>query len=206
MAPDSLRQLLADVGVRVRAPPGDARGAGVVRAAVGLAGVRRELGSPRDRSVSRRSGRYRRRRYAVFAIDASGRIERQPHQPHYQGQEYNQLFGGVERWFEPIAEEVAASATMATILRWCDRLFAISNSHIPRSPSPLARVGRSVARRGASVPHRGPRRGGRPSDARRRASRWRRFRAGAAGQPREHRRAARPPSSRWTAPPLGSSR
>ena len=69
-------------------------------------------------------GRYRRRRYAVFAVDASGRIERQPHQPHYQGQEYNQLFGGVERWFEPIAEEVGASATMATILRWCDRLFS----------------------------------------------------------------------------------
>jgi hypothetical protein len=74
-------------------------------------------------------GRYRRRRYAVFAIDASGCIERQPHQPHYQGQEYNQLFGGVERWFEPIAEEVAASATMATILRWCDRLF----SHLDQS-------------------------------------------------------------------------
>jgi hypothetical protein len=76
-------------------------------------------------------GRYRRRRYAVFAIDASGRIERQPHQPHYQGQEYNQLFGGVERWFEPIANDVASSETMATILRWCGRLF----SHLePRSP------------------------------------------------------------------------
>jgi len=82
-------------------------------------------------------GRYRRRRYGVFAIDASGRIERQPHQPHYQGQEYNQLFGGVERWFEPIAEEVATSATMATILRWCDRLF----SHLDQ---PLSRVPQSA--------------------------------------------------------------
>lgn len=69
-------------------------------------------------------GRYRRRRYAVFAIDAGGRIERQPHQPHYQGQEYNQLFGGVERWFEPIVDDVAESATMGTILRWCNRLFS----------------------------------------------------------------------------------
>jgi hypothetical protein len=82
-------------------------------------------------------GRYRRRRYAVFAIDASGRLERQPHQPHYQGQQYNQLFGGVERWFEPIVEEVAASETMATILRWCDRLFSHlepRSPHVPQSP------------------------------------------------------------------------
>jgi len=82
-------------------------------------------------------GRYRRRRYGVFAIDASGRVERQPHQPHYQGQEYNRLFGGVERWFEPIAEEVAASATMGTILRWCDRVF----SHLDQ---PLSGVPQSV--------------------------------------------------------------
>jgi hypothetical protein len=84
-------------------------------------------------------GRYRRRRYAVFAVDASGRIERQPHQPHYQGQEYNQLFGGVERWFEPIAEEVAASATMATILRWCDRLFSDLDQARPRVAQSPAR-------------------------------------------------------------------
>jgi len=69
-------------------------------------------------------GRYRRRRFAVFVVDANGAVERQPHQPHYQGQEYNQLFGGVERWFEPIVEEVAESATMETILRWCNRLFS----------------------------------------------------------------------------------
>jgi len=82
-------------------------------------------------------GRYRRRRYAVSPIDAGGGIEREPHQPHYQGQEYNQLFGGVERWFEPIAEEVAASATMATILRWCDRFFSHlepRSPHVPQSP------------------------------------------------------------------------
>jgi hypothetical protein len=72
----------------------------------------------------------------VFAIDASGRIERLPHQPHYQGQEYNQLFGGVERWFEPIAEEVATSATMATILRWCDRLFSHLETRSPHVPQP----------------------------------------------------------------------
>jgi hypothetical protein len=87
-------------------------------------------------------GRYRRRRFGVFAIDATGAVERQPHQPHYQGQEYNRLFGGVERWFEPIAEDVARSATMGTILRWCNRLFseltptpdAGGNRRVPADP------------------------------------------------------------------------
>jgi hypothetical protein len=69
-------------------------------------------------------GRYRRRRFAVYAIDEHGAAERQVHQPHYQGQEYNQLFGGVERWFAPVAEEVGDTATMRTILRWCHQLFA----------------------------------------------------------------------------------
>jgi hypothetical protein len=67
--------------------------------------------------------RYRRRRFAVYAIGENGAAERQAHQPHYQGQEYNQLFGGVERWFAPIAEDVGDSVTMRTILRWCHQLF-----------------------------------------------------------------------------------
>ena len=69
-------------------------------------------------------GRYRRRRFAVYTIGEHSAAERQVHQPHYQGQEYNHLFGGVERWFAPIAEDVGDSATMQTILRWCHRLFA----------------------------------------------------------------------------------
>jgi len=69
-------------------------------------------------------GRYRRRRFAVYAIDATGVVERQAHQPHYQGQQYNQLFGGVERWFAPIADDVGACATMRTTLGWCHALFS----------------------------------------------------------------------------------
>jgi hypothetical protein len=68
-------------------------------------------------------GRYRRRRYAMYAIDAAGAIAREPHGPHYQGREYNQLFGGVERWFEPILPAVSDSASMQTILRWTHGLF-----------------------------------------------------------------------------------
>jgi len=85
-------------------------------------------------------GRYRRRRFAVFAVDATGAIERRPHQPHHQGQEYNRLFGGVERWFEPILDEVAGSATMATILRWCHRLFSHLDQSRPQVPQSHARA------------------------------------------------------------------
>ncbi len=50
-------------------------------------------------------GRYRRRRHATF--DARpGEIVRRAHQPHYQSLDYNALNGGVERWFEPVAEAV----------------------------------------------------------------------------------------------------
>lgn len=69
-------------------------------------------------------GRYRRRRFAVYGIDANGTIARRPHQPHYQGREYNQLFGGVERWFAPITADTGEGQSLRTILRWCHRLFA----------------------------------------------------------------------------------
>lgn len=67
--------------------------------------------------------RYRRRRFAVFRIGVDGAIERQPHQPHYQHQEYNRLFGGVERWFAPIEPRIGESQSLLTVLRFCDRLF-----------------------------------------------------------------------------------
>lgn len=68
-------------------------------------------------------GRYRRRRHAVYSVAAGGAIEREPHQPHYQGEEYNRLFGGVERWFAPVSSAVGDGATMRAILRFCATLF-----------------------------------------------------------------------------------
>jgi hypothetical protein len=70
-------------------------------------------------------GRYRRRRHAVFAASPGAPIERQPHQPHYQTLEYNPIHGGVARWFEPVADEVARGATLETVLGLCRRLFEI---------------------------------------------------------------------------------
>ena len=75
-----------------------------------------------DRYLAERE-RYRRRRFAVYAIDPDGAIQRQPHQPHYQHENYNRLFGGVERWFAPIDSAIGESQTMRTVLGFCDRLF-----------------------------------------------------------------------------------
>jgi hypothetical protein len=68
-------------------------------------------------------GRYRRRRHAVFAIDGSGRIVRQPARAHYQSLDYNPLHGGVARWFAPIVDEIADGPSLHTILRYCHELF-----------------------------------------------------------------------------------
>lgn len=61
-------------------------------------------------------GRYRRRRYAAFAVGAH-QVVRKPHQPHYQSRDYNPLNGGIERWFEPIREEIADHPAMHAALR-----------------------------------------------------------------------------------------
>ncbi len=67
-------------------------------------------------------GRYRRRRFAAFHAAAAG-IVRKPHQPHYQSRDYNELNGGIERWFEPVDEAVAHHPALTAILRTCQSLF-----------------------------------------------------------------------------------
>jgi hypothetical protein len=74
-------------------------------------------------------GRYRKRRHAVFAVNPGG-IVREPAQPHYQSRDYNTLNGGIERWFEPVREDVGASASMTTVLTFCRNLFGmVSPAH-----------------------------------------------------------------------------
>jgi hypothetical protein len=69
-------------------------------------------------------GRYRRRRHAVFSASAGvPQVRREPHQPHFQTLVYNTLNGGVDRWFEPIPEEVGAGASFRTILAACRTRF-----------------------------------------------------------------------------------
>lgn len=69
------------------------------------------------------AGRYRRRRHAVLLADGSGRRERLAHRPHYQAPEYNSLFGGVERWFEPIHDATLAHPACQAILDWSSAVF-----------------------------------------------------------------------------------
>lgn len=68
-------------------------------------------------------GRYRRRRYAMFAVDQAGTITRKPHGPHYQSLDYNPMHGDMERWFEPIEDEVGSGATLTTILTFARNAF-----------------------------------------------------------------------------------
>jgi hypothetical protein len=77
-------------------------------------------------------GRFRKRRYAVYEATGAGTITRQAHRPHHQGAEYNALFGGVDRWFEPVAPGVGDSDTLLTILRFCQSVFGNLASGVDR--------------------------------------------------------------------------
>ena len=68
-------------------------------------------------------GRYRRRRHGAFRVAKGGLVVRQPHQPHWQGLDFNSLNGGVERWFAPIEDAIGRSASLSTIIAWCERCF-----------------------------------------------------------------------------------
>lgn len=68
-------------------------------------------------------GRYRRRRHAVYHADRDNIAERAPHEAHYQSLDYNQLQGGIARWFEPITPDIGDGASMRCILAFCGTLF-----------------------------------------------------------------------------------
>lgn len=68
--------------------------------------------------------RYRRRRHATLSARSGATAFRvEPHQPHYQGLEYNPLVGGIERWFEPMRPEILAGSTFHAVLAFCMGLF-----------------------------------------------------------------------------------
>ena len=67
-------------------------------------------------------GRYRRRRFACFRAGPAG-IVRKPHQPHYQSRDYNPLNGGIQRWFDPVAQAIGGHPALRAILATCQTLF-----------------------------------------------------------------------------------
>jgi hypothetical protein len=77
-------------------------------------------------------GRYRRRRHAVFSAGSDGAIERQAHQPHYQGLDYNPLNGGIARWFAAVTPEIARSASLTAILEFSRALFRRLAPDVPQ--------------------------------------------------------------------------
>lgn len=77
-------------------------------------------------------GRYRRRRHAVYAVEAGAPIVREAHQPHWQGLEYNPLNGGIARWFEPVSAAIGNGDSLDTILRWCAALFGRLSPDVAR--------------------------------------------------------------------------
>jgi len=78
-------------------------------------------------------GRYRRRRFATFQV-VDGVASRKPHQPHFQSRDYNQLNGGVQRWFEPVTDAVAASPVTRAIFARCGALFTAASGRPARQP------------------------------------------------------------------------
>jgi hypothetical protein len=67
-------------------------------------------------------GRYRRRRYATLRITPEAIIHLPP-QPFRQSKEYNLLNGGIDRWFEPVRDEILDGVAMQAILRRCRTWF-----------------------------------------------------------------------------------
>ena len=63
----------------------------------------------------RDGGRYRRRRHSCFIVDGQ-RVEAVAHRAHWQPIEYNALHGGLERWFEPMLDEVVQQPAWLRLL------------------------------------------------------------------------------------------
>ncbi len=79
-------------------------------------------GMPLDQYLAE-GHRCRRRRYAVYRA-VGNLIDRQAHQPHYQSRDYNALFGGIARSFEPVGEDIGKGATLRAILKFCHLVFS----------------------------------------------------------------------------------
>jgi hypothetical protein len=70
-------------------------------------------------------GRYRKRRHAIFeTTQLAPKPRLMPYQPHYQTDHYNQLNGGIERYFAPIMPDRIESPTLTALLDFGRQLFS----------------------------------------------------------------------------------
>jgi hypothetical protein len=76
---------------------------------------------PRD-AYLRDGGHYRFRRHSCFVYER-GDVELVPHRAHWQPTEYNALHGGMERWFEPMTDDVVQAPIWTQLLKGIGELF-----------------------------------------------------------------------------------
>jgi hypothetical protein len=60
-------------------------------------------------------GKYRKRRHSCF-VARGGDVSQAPHRAHWQPVEYNALHGGMERWFEPMADGTVAQPAWVKLI------------------------------------------------------------------------------------------
>ncbi len=79
---------------------------------------------PPDRYL-KDGGRYRRRRHASYVVQGD-QVQPVPHRAHWQPLEYNALHGGMQRWFDPVADTTMArpawNALLRAVTHLCSRL------------------------------------------------------------------------------------
>lgn len=75
--------------------------------------------------------RYRRRRHGTYRASRENGVVRMPHRAHFQSLDYNTLYGGMERWFEPIASDIGDSDTMRAVLQLCHATFDLLRPDTP---------------------------------------------------------------------------
>lgn len=75
--------------------------------------------------------RYRRRRHGTYCASRENGVLRVPHRAHFQSRDYNTLYGGIQRWFEPIASDVGEGDTMRAILELCHETFGLLRPDTP---------------------------------------------------------------------------
>lgn len=114
-APDLLNATLADQGFAVLGAASVCALAGVhIDALNALQPSWDDL--PTDQYL-KDGGRYRRRRHASFEL-AGPQARAMAHRAHWQPLSYNALHGGMQRWFEPMANEVVQAAAWQKLLCW----------------------------------------------------------------------------------------
>ncbi len=78
---------------------------------------------PRD-TYLRDGGAYRSRRHSCFIQTFSPTaLSAEPRRPHWQPTSYNALHGGLERWFDPIEQEVLTAAVWEKLVAGIGSLF-----------------------------------------------------------------------------------